>query len=174
MHVLSQLNITRCSIIGHSDGGIVALRLAAANKIQLDKLVVIGAHWHLAENDPTRTLYESVTADDWRNMFPEEVALYEQLNPQADFNRLVTAVINMWLATGTDGYPGEDIQNITSALLVLRGDEDHLVSRLQATEQADKVKNAILANLPFTGHCPHEEQPELMAKILLKFLQMAD
>jgi len=44
--VLEKLNITNPIIIGFSDGGIAALRLASYNKIKIDKLIIMGSSWH--------------------------------------------------------------------------------------------------------------------------------
>ncbi|MCD7097342.1 alpha/beta hydrolase [Stenotrophomonas sp. MMGLT7] len=157
--VLAHLGVQRCSVIGHSDGGIAALRLAASGTVRIDKLVTIGAHWTLEADDPTRALYAGVTAASWREMYPHSVERYRALNPEPDFQRLASALVAMWLASDPDGYPGETIARIACELLVIRGDEDPLVSRRHAAELADRVPGAHLANLPFAGHSPHEDKP---------------
>ncbi|WP_199174633.1 alpha/beta fold hydrolase [Stenotrophomonas maltophilia] len=167
--VLAHLAIERCNVIGHSDGGIAALRLAATDTVKIDRLVTIGAHWTLAADDPTRAIYEGVTAASWQEMFPQSFDSYQAQNPEPDFEKLASALVAMWLASDSDGYPGEPIRKVACDLLVIRGDEDPLVSREHAVELADRVQGARLANLPFAGHSPHEEKPAWVLSLLDAF-----
>jgi len=168
--VLKHLGITTASLIGHSDGGIVGLRLAAEGNITIEKLVTIGSHWHLAEDDPARALFAEVTAESWKAMFPESYNAYQRLNPKPDFCTLTDQILRLWLDTGPLGYPGEMIRDITGSLLVVRGDDDMLISRQQAVEIADMVVGACLLNVPFASHTIHEEKPELLMSCINEFL----
>ncbi len=168
--VVRYLGIEHCSIIGHSDGGIAALRIAAANTLRIDKLVTIGAHWALKADDPTRSMYAEVTAESWCEMFPHSYDRYQSLNPAPDFERLTVALQYLWLDSGEDGYPNEAVRNITADLLVVRGDEDMLVSRTNAVELADRVPNATFLNIPFADHSSQEDRPEWLIPVLEAFL----
>ena len=168
--VIRHLGLDRVSIIGHSDGGIAALRLAASRTVGVDKLVTIGAHWALGADDPTRDMYAGVTAGSWREMFPHSYDSYQALNPEPDFERLTAALQSLWLDSGEDGYPNEAVRDITAALLVVRGDEDPLVSRANAVELADRVPGAKLLNIPFADHSTHEDQPGWLLAVLDAFL----
>lgn len=167
--IARHLGLKRLSILGHSDGGIVALRLAACGVLDIGRLAVMGAHWTLAPADPARDAYANVTAQGWREMFPQSYESYRILNPQPDFGRLATQLVNMWLDESEDGYPGEQVREITSDLLVLRGDEDELVSRAHALELAGRVRGARLANIPFAGHSVQEDRPEWILPMLKTF-----
>lgn len=169
--VVRHLALTNASIIGHSDGGIAALRLAASGTPWINKLITIGAHWALSANDPTREMYAGITAADWREMFPEEVDRYLALNPEPDFERLMTAVRTLWLDDSEEGYPGETVCTISASLLVVRGDDDPLVSRTNAVELADRVTGAKLLNLPFADHSAQESQSQWLLPVLNTFLQ---
>ncbi|PHM38675.1 acyl-CoA esterase [Xenorhabdus mauleonii] len=168
--IIRHLGLKKYSIIGHSDGGIVALRLAAAGTIPVDKMVVIGTHWTLQENDPMKEITKQVTAEGWRAMLPDTYESYQRLNPQADFNKLIEVLVSMWLDTSENSYPNEAIRQITCKLLVIRGDNDKLVSRINSAELAENVAHSCLLNIPFLGHSPHEENPEMLIPFLTKFL----
>ncbi|MBD2811827.1 alpha/beta hydrolase [Xenorhabdus sp. Vera] len=168
--VIKRLGLKKFSIIAHSDGGIVALRLAAAGIIPVDKTVVIGAGCTLQEDDPMQELFKSVTAEGWRAMLPDSYNSYHRLNPQADFNKLIDSIVSMWTDTKESGYPNQTIRKIVGELLVVRGDNDRLVSRIHAAELADQVPHSCLLNIPFTEHSPHEEKPELLVPFLKEFL----
>lgn len=83
--VLERLGLTKAGIIGHSDGGIVALRLAASRLVQPRFVIAVGAHWRLPDDDPARGIYESITVTEWREMFGPQVERYEAENPDPDF-----------------------------------------------------------------------------------------
>jgi len=170
-HICGVLRIDAPMFIGHSDGGIVALRIAAAGAVRPSKVVTLGAHWTLGPDDPTRGIYTGVTPEGWLGMFPEGVAAYRGLNPAPDFEKLVPAVRGMWLDAGEEGYPGESIRDIDCPVLVVRGDDDMLVSRAHAVELADRVLGAKLMNIPFAGHCAHQEQPEIVLWALRHFME---
>ncbi|UZP68303.1 alpha/beta hydrolase [Desulfovibrio mangrovi] len=168
--VLRHLGITQTNFIGHSDGGIVGLRLAAAHVIEIPKLVTIGSHWRLTEDDPARPLFAGITAENWKSMFPESYNTYQRLNPEPDFPMLTREIVRLWLDTSSGGYPAEEIRNITSDLMVVRGDEDILITRQHAMELADMISGACLLNVPFSSHVIHQEKPELLMDSINEFL----
>lgn len=168
--VLAQLGLTSAGIIGQSDGGILALRLAAFGLCRPCFIVAVGVHWHLPDDDPTRAIFQEVSAAEWREMFGPQVARYEAENPDPDFSRLFDATKAMWLGTGPDAYPGEAIRDIDVPLLVVHGDDDFLVSRAQSFELAERVKGARLLNLPFASHTVLEDDPDAVAPALVSFI----
>lgn len=168
--VVHHLGLAAVTLIGHSDGGITALRLAAARDMAIGSVITLGAHWELKADDPTRALYSQVTPDSWRELFPESVERYQSLNSAPDFAGLTRQLTGLWLDSSADGYPGATVKHIACKLLVVRGDDDELVSRTNALELVEQVAGAALMNLPFCGHSPQEEQPEIMCWAINQFL----
>jgi valacyclovir hydrolase len=169
--VVGELGLSRFDVLGFSDGGIVALRLAASAESCIDRLVAIGTPYVLTADDPVRARYESVTAESWRTKFPESAAQYEALNPEPDLARLVRAVVPMWTDTGEDGYPGARIRTIRCPLLVVHGDDDPLVSRANSFELAQQVQGAKLFTLPFASHMVHHDQTALLMEVVERFFR---
>ncbi|WP_417672228.1 alpha/beta fold hydrolase [Roseibium sp.] len=174
VEVIRRMNCGPVGLIGHSDGGIVALRVAASGHVPLRFVVAAGAHWDLKEDDPTRGLYTALTSDEWRQMFPSGVSSYEKENPEPDFERLFAAVKSMWLGAGSSAYPGETVRRIDCPLLAIRGDDDFLVSLENAVELIDRVKNARLLNIPFVGHDVFREGLPSLQPSLKTFLEHVD
>lgn len=166
--VLAQLGVTHYSVIGFSDGGITALRLAAAQPERIRALITIGAHHQLAANDPVVGMYAAMTASKWRALFPDNVARYEATNPEPDFERLVSAVVALW--TGTGAYPGETVRAITAPTLMVRGDQDHLCTRAHALSLGELLPQADWFNLPAIGHDALNEAPALCMAGITPFL----
>lgn len=168
--IVDRLGLTEAGIIGHSDGGIVALRVAASHLARPRFVVTVGAHWSLPDKNPTREIYRSVTAQEWREMFGAKIQTYEDENPDPDFARLFEATRAMWLGKGNDAYPNETVRAIAAPLLVVNGDDDILVSREHAFELAERVEGARLLNLPFASHTVLEDNPTDVLPALTVFL----
>ncbi|QDU33282.1 Non-heme chloroperoxidase [Poriferisphaera corsica] len=167
--VLSHLCVTACNVVGFSDGGIVGYRLAIDRPGLVKKLVTIGSDW----NPPVgkvREIYAGLTAASWGEMFPESVALYERLNPDADFSRLVGEIVSMWLDESDAGYPKARIKSIACRTLFIRGDQDFLVPRSVLGEIDEMLPGAHVFNIPFTGHAAVHEQGEMVGVVIEKFL----
>jgi pimeloyl-ACP methyl ester carboxylesterase len=169
-HILEHLGIDTLSIIGFSDGGIAAYRLASLTSLKIEKLVTIGSRWHLKNVETARNLLSNVTGESWKTRFPDTHETYQKLNPEPDFDRLAQAVVNMWLDSNPSGYPNEAVKNISCPLLIVRGDDDHLISRETVFELAGIVKNSKLLNIPFAGHAAFEDQKEIFLICLNEFL----
>ena len=168
--VLEHLNIQTLSIIGFSDGGIVAYRLASQSSLNINKLVTIGADWNNRNLEFVKDIFLEITAESWRKKFPETYEAYQRLNPEPDFKRLTQSIVHMWLDNGESGYPNGSVKDISCPLLIVRGDDDHLVSARSLTELSELVEHSTLLNIPFAGHVVFNDQPEIFMMSLNKFL----
>ena len=168
--ILEQLGLNEAGIIGHSDGGIVALRLAASHRARPRFVVAVGAHWQLPDDNPTREIYRNVSIQEWQDMFGEKIKRYENENSAPDFMRLFEATKAMWLGKGHDAYPDDTVRTIATPLLVVNGDDDLIVSREHAFELAQRVEGARLLNLPFASHTVLEDDPTDILPALKGFI----
>lgn len=168
--VAAHLHLPRYSVIGHSDGAIVALRLAANPAHPIERIIPIGAHGALPDDDPVRKLFARVNGEYWRERFPESYARYQQLNPEPDFDRFALIMQKLWSSTGPDGYPGDSIRTIEADTLIIHGDADPLVKRAHLLYLLSHMPKAKLLCLPFVKHDPHEECPELILPAIERFL----
>lgn len=168
--LMDHLQLEKCSIVGHSDGGTVALRLAASKPERIEKLIAIGAHWHLAADDPAIEIYKNITPEKWISKFPDNVKHYTELNENPRFSELLTEIVKMWLDTSENGYPDGTVDNISCSAMIIRGDEDWLISRNHSNSLSDIINGSVFFNVPFSNHSVHEERPELIAAFILEFL----
>ncbi len=167
--VLADLHISRVNIIGFSDGGVVAYRLAAYSSLHIDRIVTIGARWHRKNAETTRHILEAVTAESWKNKFPDTYDLYQRLSPDKDFDRLAKSLVALWTDTTGTGYANEKLAGIHFPLLMIRGDNDPLTSVEALSELQKLVKDSSFFNVPAAGHAPFATQAEMIKIALRKF-----
>lgn len=169
--ILKELDVENVSLVGFSDGGIVAYRLACLSRLKVEKLVVIGARCHVDDERETAGILGSTTAKRWKSKFPKTVEKCHALNPEPDFERLVPSVVRMWLDEEATGYPNERVRDIKSPTLIVRGDRDHLFSRRAAVRVSELIAGSHLANIPFAGHVAFTDQKEVVMKFVNEFFE---
>jgi valacyclovir hydrolase len=169
--IIAECNLSAPTIIGHSDGGIAGIIVAARKNVHVAGLVTIGAHAEPPRADILRDVFMQLTAKKWQARFPDTVTLYEQLNPEPDFYRLFEALVNMWCNTAEGNYPAELATNVACPALIMGGDRDHLVSREETYSLARRIGNADLGIIPFGSHVPHWDHPERVTPYIREFLQ---
>lgn len=169
--VLHYLKINTINILGFSDGGIVAYRIATSKKVQVEKLITLGASWSNNDVLVAEEMITTITPESAKEIFPENYQRYQQLNSAPNFDLLIQSVVAMWLDRTDTGYPNERVQEITAKTLLIRGDNDFLVSLESLAELKGKIKDVSLLNVPFAEHVVYEEQPEIVEIILKQFLR---
>lgn len=168
--VVRHLGLGPFAVIGHSDGGIAALRMAAG-AMAPERLVVVGTPWALAPDDPVRAIFTRITAESWRAKFPHTYEQYQALNPEPDFTRLADTLRSLWLDDSGDGYPGETVRIIRCPLLAVRGAEDKVVPHSQAAGLVQRVAGATLREIPSGDHSPHEHPGDDFISGVTAFLE---
>lgn len=172
--VIEQLQLDAVNIVGYSDGGIVALRLAARADSRVSRVVGIGTHWQLPEDDPVRRDFEQITPTRWAEDFPDTVADYLKLNPEPDYERFARAVLEMWLDSDATGYPCENVRSIRCKVMMVRGEDDPYLSKQAMGAMTQLVPQAVLHNVPHAGHAVHDDQRELFLRAFEAFFVDGD
>lgn len=172
--LLSILKLSKIDIIGHSDGGIVAMKLAESNPELVSSLVLLGTRWCLENKDPVIDLYESITPGLWLEKFKDDIEYYERINKQPRFNELFLAIKEMWLNESDNNYPKDKVKNIKCETLIIHGDDDFLVSCEHSLKLAKMIQKSHFANIPFCNHAVHEENPEIVSSLIIDFYRKLD
>lgn len=168
--VIASFGLVDPIVIGHSDGGITGLQIAFRENVGLSALVTIAAHGWAPQERIMREIYEPLTAERWRARFPEMVALYEQVNPDPDFDGFFEWLVRMWRDGSPANYPGDRVARIACPTLVIGGDRDHLVPRDQTFALAERIPKAELGIVPLGTHVPHWDNPNLVGGWIETFL----
>lgn len=158
--VIEALHLTEFSILGFSDGGVAAYRYALENNPGLQKIVTIGASWDMSEQDPAWGMISGMSGDAWKHFFPQSVENYQRLNPAPDFDGFATLVINMWKDLTPAGHPGESMQNLSTPILAIRGDNDPLTTLDGMAKLHKLAEHVSILNIPFAEHAAHIESPD--------------
>lgn len=168
--LLKHLQVSNVTIIGFSDGGTVAYRLAASNSVNVDRLITIGATWQAEDARQTEELFLKITPESWKQKYPQTFEHYQQLNPEPDFETLTQSILHMWTDLSVTGYPDDLVDQIVCPTLLVRGDLDHLFSLESVTKLAARIKHATLLNIPFAGHVTYRDQWDVFQIIARRFL----
>ncbi|MDR3141521.1 MAG: alpha/beta hydrolase [Tannerellaceae bacterium] len=164
--VVNHLQLKDIDIIGFSDGGIIAYRLAAANRIPVRKIVTVGATWSLSDAELVGEIMDDLAPDVWKAI----VDSYQLHNPEPDVDRPVERIVEMWTDKTEDGYPLESVENITVPTLIIRGNDDNSFPLESAVELAAKIKKSALFNIPFAPHDAHNKYPQFFEAVTKEFL----
>ncbi|QYG08871.1 alpha/beta fold hydrolase [Janthinobacterium sp. PAMC25594] len=168
--ILAHLNIDCFSILGFSDGGITALRMAAETPARIKGLVAVAAQSQMEADAPILPMLSGVTADFWETKFPDAVSYYRENNPEPDFDALIKSVVSLWTNIKHSAYPGNLIKQITAQTLLVRGDEDHLCSLKCIADLRDQIKGSAFLNIPYAGHEVYKDSPVLFMEVVYDFL----
>jgi metallo-beta-lactamase class B len=168
--IINHLQLENIDIIGYSDGGIIAYRLAVANKISIRKIVTIGGTWSLSDAELMEKLMAGSTPEDNRNYFKQSFDFHQEHNPLPDFDKFAKCVTEMWTDKTEDGYPHTSVENIIVPMLIIRGNDDYMFSLESAVELTTKVKNSLLLNIPFAPHRAFRKYPQIFEIVTKEFL----
>jgi pimeloyl-ACP methyl ester carboxylesterase len=168
--VMDALQLQEFSILGFSDGGIVAYRYTARQDPRLKKIVTVGASWELSEAEPAWKRLSGMTAEIWKERFPQSYESYMRLNPEQDFDRLAKAIVAMWTDLSPEGRPGALMEQIKNQMLIVRGDNDPLTTIESMAKLRGITKSANILNIPFAGHVAFDDAPNVFLNTTGRFL----
>lgn len=151
-------------LVGHSDGGSIALIHAASRPRKLRAVVAEAAHV-MVEPITLRGIEAAVQA--WRAGRFAGLARYHGSRAETVFRAWADA----WMDPAFHGWNIEDeLRDITCPVLALQGTEDPYGSPAQVEAIRSKVPNGRGVMLEGRGHAPHRERPEKTLKIMRGFI----
>jgi len=170
--IINYLQLDNVSVIGYSDGGVVAYRLALSDNVSIQKIVTLGAVCNQGCAEWNEKFFADVTHDDYltSDHFMDNFDFYKHHNPQPDVHNFIDRTLEMWIDKSENGYPNIDTSTINIPTLIVRGNDD-LDTLEDYVEMIPKIPNSILFNVPFEGHTPNfEKYPQFFAEVTKDFL----
>ena len=153
----------RVHVVGHSDGGNVALLVAQRRPDLIRRMVVVGANYHYDG------LVDFALLDPGTPDFDQWALKYAQLAPEGIAHAAeVLAKTNEMLRSGPT-MTEADLREITVPVLVMAGDDDvstlaHTVSLFEALGEAQ------LAIVPGASHAVLKERTKDCVRMITRFL----
>jgi pimeloyl-ACP methyl ester carboxylesterase len=164
--LLVQLGIQNADVIGWSDGGQLALRLAFTHPELVRRVVASGVGLGAATPQMQQAM-RALSAERWPAQVREEYARVSPDGPQhwpVFFDKIRT----MW-AKPSWGFSEQDLGKIKAAVLIVAGDRDF--TRVEETTRIFRmIPGARLAILPGTDHFTFQKRPGWLNPIILDFL----
>lgn len=178
---LDELGIDRVQLVGHSMGGMVALKTAINYPDRITRVATVGApidgdslSWLLKLTD--RPIFADAFARlPWLRRYLFRFFLGETSDPavseviddsvKSSANTLRRAVSSMWR---TDLRP--ELPRLRVPSLIVHGGRDDIVAPNQA-DLFDNVASAQVVMMPRSRHFPFLDEAELFNDVLLRFLK---
>ena len=164
--LLEKLGVEDCVLVGHSDGGTIALNYAAADPEPLRAVVTLAGH---AVNEPVcvaaiRRAREAFASGDLRHRLQK----YHGDNTDGAFQLWSGA----WVAPGFEPMDADGrLPRIVVPVQAIQGEDDEYGSELQLGIIAGKVGGYCETRLvPDCGHSPHLQQPVYVLSEITRFV----
>lgn len=161
--LMAELGIGQAHVFGHSDGGSIALLLAARYPGLVASLILEAPH----------VMVE-----------PECVAVIKELEQRSEdliarlgrYHRDAAVVFRQWFAIWTDPrFPGWNIETeigaVACPVLLIQGDDDEYGTYEQLDRITARVPQAGQVRLPACGHSPHRDQEAAVLAASATFLR---
>lgn len=163
--LLAGLDISRPVLVGHSDGGTIALLHAAAFPDAVTAVVAMAPHEFVEEDTLAglRAAREAWRDSNWRDRLRRH---------HRDVDRVFREWNETWLSADfRDWNIEESLSAIRCPVLAIQGYGDGYATMRQVDVIAERVPRTTLVKLPGCGHCPHLDQPEQALAAITDFLE---
>jgi len=178
---LDELGIDRCLLVGHSMGGMVAVKTAINHPKRISRVAAVGApivgdslSWLLKLIDRP-IMADAFARVPWFRRYMFHRFLGETTDPAVDeilddsvkssSTTLRNAVGSMWR---TDLRP--ELSRLSVPTLIVHGGRDEIVQPNQA-DLFDDIPVAEVVVMPESRHFPFLDEPEVFNDILIRFLK---
>ena len=160
--LLEQLGVSRPVLLGHSDGGSIALLHASRHPVQA--CIVMAPHV-MVEDVSIRSIEQARTAFESGGL-RERLARYH-----ADVDTAFWQWNDVWLSSAFRAFDiREDCRRITAPVLALQGVDDAYGTMRQIEEIAPTQGPLQLQAIAQCGHSPHRDQPAQVTNLIARFV----
>jgi pimeloyl-ACP methyl ester carboxylesterase len=178
---LDALGVEKAHVVGHSQGGAIALQFALDHPARVDRLVLVDSAG-LGNGVPLGVVFAMLCY----SLFPSRatglwLSRYATRNPEnidpalGDYMIQVTKVSGarrslLRSRTHTRIRAGQ-LGRITQQTLIIWGRDDRFLPMAQGAAAAEAMPHAELHVIPEAGHVPFFDQPQAFNHMLIRFLK---
>jgi len=166
-NLMNSRGIRRAHLVGHSDGGTIALLFAVREPHRVQRMVLIAAHIYgepIGRKGLEQTLARYHSDREFRSTLS---AIH---GPKAEL--LVQNWLRLWVG---EAPPELDLRarlsKIRAPTLVVQGQEDEFATPQQAQDIAQGIPDSQLWMVPGGRHEPHQERPAEFNQRMIEFLR---
>jgi pimeloyl-ACP methyl ester carboxylesterase len=163
--VMDHLEIARASLVGWSDGGEIAMKIAIAHPERVVKLFIVGVNYDSNGSKPrggpssaTFTAYAAKCRTDYARMS----------STPKQWDALVDWLRPLWRSEM--GFTKDQLRSIEAPTLVADGDHDEVIVLAQVEEMAKLIPHARLKIFTDTSHFALWQDPKTFNAVLVDFL----
>lgn len=158
------LGVSKAILVGHSDGGSIALMHAAAFPERVVGVAVMAPH-EFVEEETIAGIRAAVEV--WNSSdLPAKLGRYHP-DPQRVFHDWC----DTWLAPEfRDWNIADCLAEIACPVLAIQGEDDEYATMRQIEVIEQEIANSCLIKLPKCGHSPHKDQPAMVLEAVGAFI----
>ncbi len=163
--LLNHMSINRLSLLGHSDGGSIALLMASEKPDLIESMVIVAAHIYFE----SKMLPGLEMISEASKQSPYSKALDREHGGNA--RHLVDSWVQHWMETNPQKFDmRERLPKITCPTLVIQGELDEHATPQHAVDISEGIQKGQLWLIPDIHHMPAHEIPEEFNEGVLRFL----
>ena len=160
--LLQTLGIQAPILVGHSDGGTIALIHASQHPVAA--CIVMAPHV-VVEDISVQAITQA------REAFSQGVLRDRLAKFHADVDSAFWQWNDVWLSAGFRSFDiRQEIEALRAPLLAIQGEDDAYGTLAQIDDIARHVPHTQLLKLPQCGHSPHKDQPTQVNAAIASFI----
>lgn len=161
--LLQAQGIERPILVGHSDGGTIALLHASQHPVTA--CIVMAPHV-MVEDIAVQAITQA------RDAYTQGGLRARLAQFHADVDGAFWQWNDVWLSEAFRSFDiCTEIETLTAPLLAIQGEDDAYGTMAQMDELARHVPHAQLLKLPHCGHSPHKDQPAQVNAAIVGLIQ---
>jgi pimeloyl-ACP methyl ester carboxylesterase len=163
--LMNRLLLQKVSLVGWSDGAIVALDLAMHHPERLERVFAFGANF-----DPSGVKPDAEKSPTFARFIDDAHGVYLNISPDPDgWDAFRAAVEKMWASE--PHYTAEQLGSIRVPVTIADGEYDEAIERAHTEALARAIPGAKLVILPGVSHFAMLQDPQQFNAALLAFLE---
>jgi pimeloyl-ACP methyl ester carboxylesterase len=165
--LLKECSIENAVLVGHSDGGTIALITAASHRNLVKGIITEAAHIFV-EQITIEGIHKTVQAFETTSL-KEKLLRYYKENTMTIFYRWA----DRWLSSEYRNWNiRKELPNITCPVLLIQGEDDEYGTRAQVEGIARGVSGPVHVKLiPNCGHTPHFQAKDTVLSEMTRFIE---
>ena len=172
VRLLDHLNAEKAHIVGHSDGGVIALHLLIDYPDRIRSATLLGTPYNI-DNYPTHAIK---TLEDYIKALADSDAAYENIKSEHsaavesdNWFLLVNKLGQRWRTQPT--FSEAEISFISKPVLIVKTDHDFFVPADVFDRMAKLIKGAEILHLPSGTHSVYRKKFEDVSEAIDKFVK---